>query len=239
MFRIKKKNTGKQYEELVEYVYKQLSDFSGKKITVERNIKIKGKSGAFHQIDVYYQFEMNGITHKVVIECKDHKQRVEKGMVQSFKGVIDDIGNCSGIFASRNGFQSGAIEYAKYYDIELITGGEVPLLSKVITKKVEVVLPDESVIGQPFWTLMVEHNGKITGTYIYVSNETIGLFISKKCAEEVAQKTGGVVRGVCQRHLKVIIGYAKSFDVNISIILFDTSNGLLVEPKVIEDYFII
>ena len=47
MFRIKKKNTGKQYEELVEYVYKQLSDFSGKKITVERNIKIKGQKEDF------------------------------------------------------------------------------------------------------------------------------------------------------------------------------------------------
>ncbi len=40
MFR--KKNTGKHYEELVEYVYKKISEFSRTPIKVERNIKKKG-----------------------------------------------------------------------------------------------------------------------------------------------------------------------------------------------------
>jgi hypothetical protein len=239
MFGKKTKNTGKQYENLLIYVYEQLSYFSGKDIKVERNVKLKGKSGVVHQIDVYYQFEMNGIMHKVVIECKDHKQKVEKSMIQSFKGVLDDLGNCVGIFASRNGFQSGAIEFAKHYDIELITGGELPLLSKVIAKKVATVLPNQSIVGQPFWTIMEEVEGKVTGTYICVSDKTIGLFMSKKCAEEIAKRTGGVVRGVCQKHLRIILGYARMNHIKVCMSILNPNQGMLLEPKAIEDYFIV
>lgn len=238
MLGIKFKNTGKQYEELIKYVYEQLSYFSGKDIEVQRNVKLKGKSGVLHQIDVYYEFEMNAIIHRVVIECKDHKQKVEKGMIQSFKAVIDDLGNCTGIFASRNGFQSGAVEYAKHYDIELITGGEFPLLGKVVAKKLEVILPKENVIGQPFWTIMQQENGKITGTYMCVSNKTIGLFISKKCAEKAAQKIGGVVRGICQEHLKVILGYARMSQISL-VVMLEADKGILAQPNEIEEKFII
>lgn len=235
----KSKNTGKQYEELLRYVYEQLSYFSGKDIKVKRNMKLKGKSGVTHHIDVYYQFEMNGVRHKVVIECKDHKKKVEKGMIQSFKSILDDLGNSIGIFASRNGFQSGAIEFAKHYDIELITGGELPLLSKVIAKKVETVLPDERVVGQPFWTIMEEVKGKVTGSYICISDKTIGLFISKKCAEEFAKKTGGVVRGVCQKHLRIILGYSRMGHIKLCMLILDPNQGMLLESDAIEDYFIV
>ncbi|WP_373598708.1 restriction endonuclease [Paraclostridium bifermentans] len=239
MFKLKKKNTGKQYEELVRYVYEQLSNFSGKNIKVERNVKIVGKSGTTHQIDVYYQFEMNGITHRVIIECKDHNKRVEKSMIQSFKGVIDDIGNCTGIFASRNGFQSGAKEYAKYYDIELISGGETPLLAKVLDKKIGILLPDKNIIGQPFWTIMKSENNDITGSYILIAENTIGLFISKKCAEEIAKKTGGTVRGVCQKHLRAILTYTNLSGLKICMFLLDSQKGLVIESRAIEEYFIV
>lgn len=237
MFR--KKNTGKHYEELVEYVYKKISEFSRTPIKVERNIKKKGKSGLEHQIDVYYEFELNDITHKVIIECKDHKEKVEKSLVQAFKGVLDDIGNCTGIFVSRNGFQSGAIEYSKYYDIELVSGGELPLLSKVAIKSIGILLPDKSVMGEPFWTIMEVNNGKVTGTYICVEEKTIGLFLTRKCAEEVAKKTGGVVRGVCQRHLRCILLYAKRGELKLCMFILDKDRGLLIEPKVIEEYFVL
>lgn len=235
----KRKNTGKRYEELVAYVYKEISALSPTPIKVERDVKKKGKSGLEHQIDVYYEFVINDITHKVIIECKDHKGKVEKTLIQAFKGVLDDLGNCTGIFVSRNGYQSGAKEYAKYYDIELVSGGELPLLSKVISKRIGILLPDKSVIGEPFWTIMEEADGKITGTYICVAEKTVGLFLSKKCAEEIANKTGGVVRGVSQKHLKCILMYAKNWGLNLCMFIFDPDKGLCVEPRLIEDYFIL
>lgn len=236
---LRNKNTGKHYEKLVEYVYKKISEHSRTPIKVERNLKIKGKSGLEHQIDVYYEFELNDITHKVIIECKDYKDKVEKSLVQAFKGVLVDIGNCTGIFVSRNGFQSGAIEYAKYYDIELVSGGELPLLSKVASKSIGILLPDKSVMGEPFWTIMEADDGKVTGTYICVEDKTIGLFLSRKCAEEVAKKAGGVVRGVCQSHLRCILLHAKFEELKLCMFILDIDRGLLIEPQVIEEYFMI
>ncbi len=233
-----KKNNGKEYEDLIKYVYEQLSYFNGKNINVEKNIKLIGKSNCDHQIDVYYEFDMNGIKHKVIIECKDHKEKVERRLLEAFKSTLDDIGGCIGIFASRNGFQKGAIDYAKFYDIELVSGGELPLISKVLSKQLEVVLPDESVIGEPFWTIMEERNGQITGTYMCVSDNTVGLFISKKTANEISVKTGGVVRGVSQKHLKVLIGYAKNLGLKLCVVLLDSSQGIVMETRAVEDFFV-
>lgn len=173
------KSKGDMYESLISYVYQQLSWASDRDIEVLSNQKIKGKSGQEHQIDVYYEFQQNGVIHKVIIECKNHEKKVEKGMIQSFKAVLDDIGNATGIFASFNGFQSGAREFAKYYDIELVEGHEMPMLAKVLSKRIAVLLPGDKVIGQPFWTLMEIQNNSITGTYSCIKENTIGLLYHK------------------------------------------------------------
>lgn len=235
----KLKNNGKVYEDLVTYVYQQLSNLSGKRIEVKQNIKIKGKSGVYHQIDVFYEFELNNIKHMVIIECKDYRGKVEKGKVQSFKSVIEDLGNCIGIMVSRNGFQSGAIEYARHYDIELLSGGELPLLSKVMVKKLEVLLPNENSVGEPFWTIMEERNGELTGNYSCVKGKTIGLFISKKIALEVAEKIGGTVRGVSQKHLLFLAGLSEHEFVEICMFLLESDKGILIDYKVLQDYFLL
>ena len=229
---------GKQYEDLIRYVYEQLSWMNNKNIKVERNVIITGKSGVKHQIDVYYQFELNNITHKVIIECKNHKGKVNKGMVQSFKSVINDIGNCTGIFASRNGFQSGAIDFAKFNDIELVSGSEYPLLAKVLSKKIAVLLPSEEVIGQPFWTIMETNDEGVTGTYITIDKNTLGLFLSKKTANEVAEITGGVVRGVCQKHLRIICEFADRFNLKLSVVWLGTELVVEMPTDDIRTYYI-
>ena len=234
MFR---KNDGKNYESLIKYVYDELSNYSGQDIEVKRNIKIKGKSGCEHQIDVYYEFILNDIKHKVIIECKDYKGKVEIGAIEKFKGVLNDIGGCKGIFASRNGFQSGAINFANHYDIELVKGGELPLLSKILIKRIEVLLPNEKVSGEPFWTIMEERNGQLTGEYMCIGEEILGLFISKKVAQQVCDNIGGVVRGISQRHLRTIIQYGYNFNLKLCFVPIELENGLIVEPKFIEDYF--
>ncbi|MDF2883799.1 MAG: hypothetical protein K0R54_4363 [Clostridiaceae bacterium] len=234
-----KRNDGKEYESLIKYVYDELSSYSKNDIKVERNIKLVGKSGCEHQIDVYYEFLVNGITHKVVIECKDHKKKVEKMLIQAFESTLNDIGGCNGIFASRNGFQKGALDYAKFARIELVSGGELPLLSRVLIRKIEEFLPDEKVIGQPFWTIMEEDDGRLTGIYNLISENTIGLFTSKKMAEDFCIEIGGVVRGVSQKHLKYIIQNGYNFGLNVCLFFLDASNGFIVEPRLIEDYFVI
>ncbi|GGA31541.1 restriction endonuclease [Paenibacillus physcomitrellae] len=210
-FKRKMKDKGKSFEELVQYVYQQLLFLEGKEIQVLRDIEILGKSGAKHQIDAFYQFELVGVTHKVVIECKNHTRPITKGNVQEFYGKLLDLDNCTGIMVSSSGFQQGAETIASHYGIELISMGELPLLGKVVAAKIAVILPNEKVVGQPFWTLMGDQDGEVNGTYMVLPHENdkgFYLFTSKKTAELISNRAGGLVRGVSQLHLRVLLSFA-------------------------------
>ena len=88
-------------------------------IRVEHNIKLKGVSGQEHQIDVYWEYRIAGVTHRVALECKFHKVRVDVGIVRDFWGVLDDIPGLRGVIVSPVGFTSGAKTYASSKGIGL------------------------------------------------------------------------------------------------------------------------
>ena len=72
----------------------------------------------------------------------------------------------------------------------MISESEQSLLSGVIQKQLQVVLPDESVTGEPFYCLMEKgDSGQVTGTYIQNEDEEkrpfLILYFSKKEAEEM------------------------------------------------------
>lgn len=61
------------------------------------------------------------VTYRVAVECKDYKNPVTAEKIEAFRSTLLDIGNdIQGIFASRNGFQTGAINVAKTYGIQLM-----------------------------------------------------------------------------------------------------------------------
>ena len=113
-------NPAKEYELFTQSVYKQLSNYQYIGITkVHHNIKLKGRSGCKHQIDVYWEYEKDGVNHRVAIECKNYNKRVSKEKVCAFQGVLADLGDVEGIMVTKVGFQKGAKEYAKEYGISL------------------------------------------------------------------------------------------------------------------------
>jgi len=110
----------KEYEMLVQDIYQTIAnENTPNTIKVQHNVKIEGKSEQKHQIDVYYEFDFMGETHKVIIECKNYSMPVSIGAISDFQGRLMDIGGAKGIFVSKNGFQKGAIKYAAQYDIVL------------------------------------------------------------------------------------------------------------------------
>lgn len=120
------KNTGKPFEKLTQEIYQAFCDFDTseycfKKIQVQHDVKIQGKSGATHQIDVFWEFNLAGVNYKTLVEVKDWKSPVEKEQILSLKAKIDDIPNSNGIFVSRTGFQEGAKIYAEHSGIQLYT----------------------------------------------------------------------------------------------------------------------
>lgn len=113
-------NAGTEYEQFTQEVYRQLSAYYQTGFTkVQHNIKLKGRSGCEHQIDVYWEYKKDGIEHRVAIECKNYKNSISISKVRDFFGVLNDIGNIQGIMVTKVGYQKGAKQFAKEYDISL------------------------------------------------------------------------------------------------------------------------
>ena len=113
-------NPNTEFELFTRYIYQKLVNNDVLKPTlVLHNVRLKGKSGCEHQIDVYWEYEIAGNKHRVAIECKNYNSQVEIGNVRDFKGVLDDLNNVNGIMVSAQGYQSGAKKFAEEYGISL------------------------------------------------------------------------------------------------------------------------
>lgn len=86
---------------------------------VRHNVKLKGKSGCEHQIDVYWEYEKDGAMNRVAIECKNYDSNVSIGKVRDFLSVLQDLENVRGIMVTSKGYQKGAKKFAEYYGISL------------------------------------------------------------------------------------------------------------------------
>lgn len=113
--------SGTEYELFVKEVYESLNKADGlTDVEIQHDVKLEGAAGVEHQIDVFWSFRKGGIEYKVAVECKNYKARVSKEKIAAFHDILHDLGNVHGIVASKMGFQSGAIEYARKYGIQLM-----------------------------------------------------------------------------------------------------------------------
>ena len=128
-------NPNTEYEKFTQEIYQELVNADVIKTTkVQHNVKLKGKSGQEHQIDVYWEYEIAGTKHKVAIECKNYNKTVAIGKVRDFYGVLCDLNNVTGIMVTKVGYQKGAKEYASEYGISL--------------KELRTPNPGEAIIGE-------------------------------------------------------------------------------------------
>lgn len=132
---------GKAYEQLVQEVYQALVDQgSVHTIDVQHDVILRGKSGAPHQVDVFWEFEVAGVKYATCIECKDHKNPVKKSVVATLIGILDDLPFvATGVVAARSGFQSGAITLATAKGLRLV---EVQYVLREIEFTIHFSAPD-------------------------------------------------------------------------------------------------
>jgi hypothetical protein len=114
-------NCGKEFEHLVKSIYEEMLLSEGHNLNVLHDIKLEGKSGQKHQIDLLWNYEAAGIKQQVLIECKNYSRNVSIGKIRDFFGVIDDIPGSVGVFICSSNYQKGAIEYAKAKGIQLFS----------------------------------------------------------------------------------------------------------------------
>ena len=128
-------NPNIEYEKFTQEIYQELVNADVLKTTeVQHNVKLKGKSGQEHQIDVYWEYEIAGTKQKVAIECKNYNKTVGIAKVRDFYGVLYDLNNVAGIMVTKVGYQKGAKEYASEYGISL--------------KELRTPNPGEAIIGK-------------------------------------------------------------------------------------------
>ena len=127
-------NANTEYELFAKELCERLALYKGLSSSVHHNVKLKGKSGLEHQIDVCWEYEKDGIVHRVAIECKNYSYGVSIGKVRDFYGVISDLDNVKGIMVTTVGYQKGAKQFADFYGISL--------------KELRVPKDGETVIGE-------------------------------------------------------------------------------------------
>jgi hypothetical protein len=109
-----------EYERLTQAVYQAILRKEGDDcIEVKHNTDIKGRSGVAHQVDVSWRFRKAGVEHHVLIECKNYASDISLEKVRNLFAVQHDIGNCQGMMVTKTGYQSGVVDFAKYYGIGL------------------------------------------------------------------------------------------------------------------------
>ncbi len=86
---------------------------------IERQELVKAGDGQY-RIDVTARFTQLGAEFLVLVECKDHARPVEREDVQVLFDKIRSVGAHKAMLFSTNGFQSGALEYARAHGVALV-----------------------------------------------------------------------------------------------------------------------
>lgn len=117
-------NDGKDYEQFVALLQQALLNAESitlqKNIEVQLNKKIVDSCGVEREFDLYWEYELAGITYKTVIECKDYDSRIPLEKIDALIGKIRDIPDLKAVFATKKGYQSGAKAKAEHNKIDLL-----------------------------------------------------------------------------------------------------------------------
>ncbi|MEM3833147.1 MAG: restriction endonuclease [Thermoprotei archaeon] len=93
--------------------------FSSLGYSVTRNLRIKGKSGALHEIDVYAEKEGPEGKIRVIVEAKDYSEPVTKEWVMKLAEVKEDVGADKAILVASSRFTPSAIAIAQSKGVDL------------------------------------------------------------------------------------------------------------------------
>lgn len=116
---------GKDYEDFVEQVYQAILSAEQRNqrisfVALERNKTIQSWTGTPAEIDIYWEYTVAGITHKVAIECKNYNKVVDIGEIRDFSKKIEHIGGLKGLMAAKQGFSLNSIQQASAENIDLL-----------------------------------------------------------------------------------------------------------------------
>src|SRR5262245_43914302 len=116
--------------------------------TVKHLESLQGVDGQYI-IDVTVRFRLQGFDYVTLFECKQHKDPVKREYVQALRDKLTSIGAHKGVMVAPNGFQSGALEYARIHGIacvRLVDGAWTYELRNILTS---IMKPSGEYVG--YW----------------------------------------------------------------------------------------
>lgn len=205
-----------------------------------KDFEIIGKTHKKHMIDIYFEFiQMNNL-ERTIIRIVENKE-VTENIVWNFSNVLKDLHFfAKGIIYYNNSVSKEAVKFANTNQIALIKFDIETEIRKSAIHSLQNLLPNEDIIGDPFWTIMetTKEDGKNTGSY-YIEGAIL-LFLSKKQADKYCEKKKNLrVFGISQNLLKILIGFReKGLSPDIALVLpeFDqTGKGILLKEPITPD----
>lgn len=185
-----------EYERFVRDVMEALLRAQGlATVKVQHDVQVPGTFRS-HQVDVYWEYRLAGVLHRVVINCKRYRSTVEVTDVHTLMGVLADMPGVRGVVVTTVGFQKGAMEVAQGHGIGLKVirepldedyGDRLRSLRGVVkVRQHELVGLDVEVDGQWIsanlspesgarWTGRVSFSGPLTTIADLQSGETFDL----------------------------------------------------------------
>jgi len=174
---------------------------------IVKDLTITGKLKD-HIVDIYFEFiQMNNL-ERTIIKTIEGREVTETD-VWEFANVLKDLHFfAKGIVYYDDKVSSGAERIAELAHIDMIKFNFTNEIRKDVCNSIKIMLPDEVIIGDPFWIIMETSQdlNANTGNYKMIDNNIL-LFLSKKQADKHCCKTKNEkVFGISQQHLKILIG---------------------------------
>jgi len=89
--------------------------FKQKGYHVTHNVKLHGRSGAEHQIDVLAEYNAPLHTSRIIIEAKSYEANIDKDIIMKLIQIQQDISADRAILATTSEFTPGALQTASQY----------------------------------------------------------------------------------------------------------------------------
>ena len=115
---------GREYEQFVARLQQAIIRSEhiaiNKNIIVETDKRMVDACGVERQFDIYWEYDLGGLSYKTVIECKDHDSKISVDKIDALIGKMRDLPGIRPVFATKMGYQSGAKAKAIHNNIDLL-----------------------------------------------------------------------------------------------------------------------
>jgi hypothetical protein len=102
--------------------------FESRGYRATHNVRMTGRSGAEHQIDVLAEFELPLQAVRIVVEAKAHDHAIDKDILLKLSQIVDDLGADRGVLVTTSHFTPGALKMAEGRNIDLWDREHISLL---------------------------------------------------------------------------------------------------------------